>query len=89
MVGSILIYAKAYTALPQSCKLANDLLRMRLKKHGYYVAATTPGLWRHKWRPVQFLLIINDFGTEYVSECHTQHLLGVLKSLYAGFIEYW
>ena len=30
--------------LPQSGQLANDLLRNRLKKAGYYEAATTPGL---------------------------------------------
>ena len=40
--------------LPQSCRIANDLLRARLGKAGYYGAATTPGLWRHKWCPIQF-----------------------------------
>ena len=37
--------------LPQSGRLANDLLRTRLEKAGYYEAATTPGLWRHTWHP--------------------------------------
>ena len=54
--------------MPQAGKLANDLLRKRLDKAGYYEAATTPGLWRHKWRPVQFVLIVDDFGVEYVGE---------------------
>ena len=52
--------------LPQSGKLANDLLRTRLNKAGYYEAATTMGLWRHKWRPIMFVLIVDDFGIEYV-----------------------
>ena len=30
--------------LPQSGQLANDLLRTRIDKTGYYEAATTPGL---------------------------------------------
>ena len=34
--------------LPQSGKLANDLLRTRLNAAGYFEAPTTPGLWRHK-----------------------------------------
>ena len=38
--------------LPQSVRLANDLLRTRLEKSGYYESATTPGLWCHKWRPI-------------------------------------
>eukprot|EP00804_Cyclotella_cryptica_P013680 CCRYP_016124-RA/>CCRYP_016124-RA protein AED:0.29 eAED:0.26 QI:0/0/0/1/0/0/4/0/346 len=33
--------------------------------HGYYQCATTPGLWRHKWRPVLFVLIADDFGIQY------------------------
>ena len=28
--------------------------RERLEKEGYYEARTTPGLWRHKWRPINF-----------------------------------
>ena len=38
--------------LPQLGKLSNDLLHTRLEKAGYYEAATAPGLWRHKWRPI-------------------------------------
>ena len=40
--------------LPQSGMLANRQLRVRLEKEGYYEARTTSGLWRHKWRPIQF-----------------------------------
>ena len=42
--------------LPQSGRLANDLLRTRLKKSGYYEAATTLVLWCHKWRLRNILL---------------------------------
>ena len=38
--------------LPQSGIIANDLLCMQLEKAGYYEAETTPGLWRHIWRPI-------------------------------------
>ena len=40
--------------LPQSGRLANNLLYTRLKKADYYEASTTPGLRCHKWRPIQF-----------------------------------
>ncbi len=65
--------------LPQAGKLASDLLCGWLEKEGYYKAATTPGLWKHKWQPVQFCLIINDFGIEYVAIKHFNHLLLVLQ----------
>ena len=54
--------------LPQSGRLANDLLRTHLEKAGYYESATTPGLWCHKWRPIQFVLLVDDFGIEYVGK---------------------
>ena len=65
--------------LPQSGRLANDLLHTRLKKAGYYEAATTPGLLRHKWRLVQFVLLVDNLGTEYVGKEHALHLLKTLK----------
>ena len=54
--------------LPQSGRLANDLLHTRLEQVGYYEAATTPGRWSHKWRPIQFVLLVDNFGIEYVGK---------------------
>ena len=48
--------------LPQYGILANNLIRSRLEKEGYYETETTPGLWHHKWRPIMFCLIVDDFG---------------------------
>ena len=45
---------KGCYGLPQAGKLANDLLRTRLNNNGYHETANTPGLWRHKWRPIMF-----------------------------------
>ena len=68
--------------LPQSGRLANDLLHTRLEKSDYYEAATTPGLWCHKWCPIKFVLIIDDFGIEYVGKEHVLHLLKSLDMDY-------
>jgi hypothetical protein len=57
---------KGCYGLPQAGILANDLLCSHLLIEGFYEAASTPGLWRHKWRPLQFCLIVDDFGVEYV-----------------------
>ena len=65
--------------LPKSGRLADDLLHKRLDKAGYYKAATTPGLWSHKWLPIQFFLIVDDFGIEYVGKQHALHLLNILE----------
>ena len=63
-------------------------LRTRVKKEGYYEARTTPGLWRHKWRPVQFCLVVEDFGVEYVGKQHAGHLTTILKQ-YHNITEDW
>ena len=62
--------------------MANDLLRTRLNNNGYYETTTTPGLWRHKWRPIMFVLIVDDFGIEYVGDHHLHHLRTVLATHY-------
>ena len=57
---------KGCYGLLQSGKLDNDLLRKYIAKHGYYECATTPVLWRHQWSPITFVLLVDDFGVEYV-----------------------
>ena len=49
---------------------------------GYYEEATTSGLWSHKWRPIQFFLLVYEFGIEYVGKEHTLHLLKTLEHNY-------
>jgi hypothetical protein len=57
---------KAIYGLPQAGILANKLLRQRLRPHGYYEVAHTPGLWKHISNPTQFTLTVDDFGVKYV-----------------------
>ena len=45
--------------LPQSGKLANDLLKKRLKEEDYFKVDHTPGLFKYKWRPVWFTLVVD------------------------------
>ena len=65
--------------LPQSGMLKNKQLRLILEKEGYYEAITTPGLWRHKLRPIQFFLVVDNFVVEYVGKQHAEHLATILK----------
>jgi hypothetical protein len=48
--------------LPQAGILANQLLACRLAIHGYHQTKFKPGLWRHVTRPIQFTLVVDDFG---------------------------
>jgi hypothetical protein len=68
--------------LPQAGILANNLLWDRLAKFDYYEAATTPGLWHHKWYSVVFALIVDDFTLQYVGNTHLDHLCQALRKHY-------
>ena len=54
--------------LPQAGLLANELLEKRLNEAGYRQSKLklVPGLWKHDWRPIQFTLVVDDFGVKYV-----------------------
>ena len=73
---------RGYYGLFQSGQLANDPLRTRLEKAVYHEDATTPGLWSHKWRPIQFVLLVDYFCIEYVGKEHALHLLKTLELNY-------
>ena len=68
--------------LPKSGQLDNDLLRTHLDKAVYYEATTTPGLWSRKWRPIQFVLLVDNFGITYVGKEHALHILKTLDQNY-------
>ena len=42
----------------------------------------TPGLWLHEWRPIQFSLVVDDFGVKYVGEENAKHLVNALVEHY-------
>eukprot|EP00804_Cyclotella_cryptica_P021964 CCRYP_000899-RA/>CCRYP_000899-RA protein AED:0.44 eAED:0.44 QI:0/-1/0/1/-1/0/1/0/204 len=70
---------KGIYGLKQARKLANDLLIQHLETHRYYQCTATPSLWRHTWRPVIFVLIVDDFGIQYTERRHAEHLLHTLQ----------
>jgi hypothetical protein len=81
--GSIYIKAKqGMYGLPQSGLLANKLLEKRLNKHGYRQSKLVPGLWRQDTRPVQFTLVVDNFGVKCDGEEHANHLKRVLEEHY-------
>jgi hypothetical protein len=78
--GLIYIQAnKGMYGLPQSGLLANELLERRLNKQGYRQSKLVPGLWRHDTRPIQFTLVVDDFGVKYINKDDALHLQKLLE----------
>ena len=69
-------------SLPQSGKLAHNLLKKRLGEAGYFPVQFTLVLWRHVWRPVTFTLVVDDFGIKFTGDTHDNHLIQTLKKYY-------
>ena len=68
--------------LPQSGLLANELLKKSLNKHRYRQSKLVPGLWQHDTWPIQFTLVVDNFGVKYIGKEHAQHLKITLKEHY-------
>ncbi|KAL7474966.1 hypothetical protein ACHAW6_000903 [Cyclotella cf. meneghiniana] len=33
-----------------------------------------PGFWKHQTRPIQFTLVVDNFGVQYIGREHAEHL---------------
>ena len=57
--------------------------------YGYYEVRHTPGYWHHTWRPIDFTLIVDDFGVGYEHNEHALHLLQTLRQYYEAVSVDW
>ena len=80
---------KGMYGLPQSGLLANQQLQKALQRYVYYPCMHTIGLWKHKWRPITFTLVVDDFGIKYEGKEHDENLLQCLNKHYEKITVYW
>jgi len=68
--------------LPQLGSNSHDELEEHLNKEGYFKSLLVPALWKHKKRPTQFVLVVDDFGIKYFTKDNLDHLADTLKKYY-------
>ena len=68
--------------LPQAGSLGHDLLEQRLNKEGYFQSQIVPALWKHNTKPIQFVLVVDDFGIKYLKKEDLDHLIQTLEKHY-------
>ena len=73
---------KGMYGLPEAGKKSNNLLKKRLDKAGYYPSQFIPGLWIHVWRPINFTLVVDDFGIKFEGNIHANHIVKTLRKHY-------
>ena len=68
--------------LPQSGKIAHELLKKGLSKAGHHPTQFTSGIWKHVWIPITFTLVVDEFGIKVEGNNHPNYLVSTLKKYY-------
>jgi hypothetical protein len=74
--------------LPQAGSLGHDLLERRLNKEGYFQSQTVPGFWKHMTKPIQFVLVVDNFGIKYLKQEDLDHLIRLLEKHYDVAVDF-
>ena len=69
----------AMYGLSQSGHTTNQGLQKHLAKYGYYPLKLTPGLWKHKTRPISLTLGVDSFGINYTNKDDIDHSFKAIK----------
>ena len=73
---------KAMYRFPQAGWLAYNQLESQFTQHGFLQSKITSWLWLHKTCPIQFCLVIDDFGVKYTNQSDVKHLQTILNKYY-------
>jgi hypothetical protein len=73
---------KGMYGFPQAGIIVQELLEDHLRQHRYTQTKTMPGLWLHEMHPIQFFLVVDDFGVKYVGKENMLHLLNTIQKYY-------
>ena len=74
--------------LSQAVRIAHGFLVKHLDPYGCHPSNKTPGLWIHKNQPINFTLVVDDFGVKYSVKENALLLKSVLEDKYTVTI-YW
>jgi len=53
-----------------------------LNKEGYFQSQIVPALWKHESKPIQFVLVVDNFGIKYPKKGYLDHLIQMLEKYY-------
>ena len=72
----------AMYGLVQSGRIANQDLQKHLAKYDFYPTKRTPGLWKHRTRPISFTLVVDNFGIKYTNKDRIDYLFKAIEDRY-------
>ena len=81
--GSVTVeIRKSMYGISSAGRLSSDYLKPHLQQWGYHECPRTPGLFKHETRPILFVLVVDDFGVQYVGQENAEHLHNCIKAKY-------
>ena len=89
--GNVHVYddiRKVMYGLPQVEQIANYFITKNITPHVHYQCCNTPGLCRHKWIPVSFCLVVDDFVVKYVANKHAEHVIICIQKYYPVSVDW-
>ena len=76
------LVTKDMYGLPQAWRIAHDDLVKHTEPYEYWPLSKTPGLWIHENCPINFNLVVDDFGVKYLAKEHALNLKAALEDKY-------
>ena len=61
---------KGVYVLPKSGLIAHDTLVQNVKPYRYHLPIKIPVIWTHNSCPINFILVVDDFGVKYSGNKH-------------------
>ena len=46
------------------------------------------GLWKHKWRPVTFSLVVDDFGVKYIGKQYVDYPIEYIRKYFSVDVDW-
>ena len=68
--------------MPEAGYLAQSDLVPHLEQHGFMQTKTTPCLFKHTSRDIEFTLVVDDFGISYSDKADAEYLFEILRYKY-------
>ena len=74
--------------IPQAGQISHDALVKHPEPYVYHTSIKNLGPWTHVSRTINFTLIVNDFGLNYLGKEHAVHLKSALGDKYKKTTEW-
>ena len=82
-------FIKGMYCSPQAILISNKIINKRPYQYGFKPTKSTPGIWTHEKKSIQFTLVVYDSGIQYNNKEDVEYQIKVLLAHYVSVSEDW